>query len=781
MEKNLIIHGHFYQPPRENPYIDSILKQDSAAPYHDWNERITAECYKPNASSRILDGFGRIKRIINNYEYLSFNFGPTLMDYLAKFYPETVELIAEADRKSAEKHNGHGNAIAQVYNHIILPLASYEDKLVQIKWGIYNFKKYFGRHPEGMWLSETAINTETVQALYECGIRFTVLSPYQAALVRNNRADEGQVVSGGQIDTSRPYILKGSSGGAIAAFFYDGPISQSIAFEHLLTHADKLTEKIDSQFGHGKKMLNLATDGESYGHHEPFGDMCLAAFFADAAQKKGIYVTNYGEFLEKNPPVQEVVLEGGTDNRGTSWSCFHGVERWRSDCGCQTGGHEDWNQKWRGPLRDAMDCVRNLQDKAAHTYLNLSAEKLQHLREEYITAVYNEGQAQRLFDEYLTDGQGLDLNGFVTLMEAYKFSLYSYTSCGWFFADISGIEPVHNMRYADIALSYLEELSANADYVKEARKSFMKHLEKAQSNIPERENGAKCFEDFVVGGIYSKEHIVNHAICEIVSTDGRLSKVKEYPIYNYSISIEQSDGNYSKGVLHTPLLGKKDFVSKTLQKKYDIVNKINLDGVERKKYIKAKAEEGKEFSLKDVIYERREAIVERMLNADIKGLHNSVAVAFKRAKKIIDVISSKNVKLKPEMRDFFSTFFTMHMEHTIKGKQDYFPGKYKELEQLIEIANREGIDVNTKKLNEELVSSLENRLKGLLETLKNNELKAAADTMAFADELKLDIPRHNLENEAYRIYHKYNNTELKTEERENLEKLAEWFNINTGG
>ena len=304
--KYLILHGHFYQPPRENPFLGEIEKEISASPAHDWNERITNECYSPNAYSRILDGYGRITDMSNNYQYISFNFGPTLLDYIADKKPDLLKRILEADKLSMERL-GYGNAIAQVYNHIILPLAKKEDMVVQIKWGLYNFEKYFKRKSKGIWLSETAINLDVVDALCDCGVKFTILSPYQAHYVKGITQTD---VSGARIDTSKPYWLYGHNGKRIAVFFYDPYISNAIAFEHLLCSAEKLAERIRNAYG-DRKLVNIATDGESYGHHEPFGDMCLARYFQDNIHYDNITPTNYEHYLSICPPSEEVILHEG--------------------------------------------------------------------------------------------------------------------------------------------------------------------------------------------------------------------------------------------------------------------------------------------------------------------------------------------------------------------------------------------------------------------------------------------------------------------------------------
>src|SRR5712691_27573 len=314
------IHGHFYQPPRENPWLEAVETQDSAHPYHDWNERITVECYEPNATARILDALDRIVRIVNNYASISFNFGPTLLSWLETNAAPTYQSIIEADRVSHERLSGHGNAIAQAYNHIILPLANDRDKRTQVRWGVRDFEFRFGRKPEGMWLPETAVDIDSLEALAAEGILFTILEPQQGK------------VANGTLDPKLPYRCSLPSGRSIAIFFYDGPISRGVAFEKLLARGENFAHRLVSAFSDARKhpqLVNIATDGETYGHHHRYGDMALAYALHYIEEKKLARIANYGEFLATHPPTHEVEIA-----EETSWSCSHGVERWRSDCGC---------------------------------------------------------------------------------------------------------------------------------------------------------------------------------------------------------------------------------------------------------------------------------------------------------------------------------------------------------------------------------------------------------------------------------------------------------------
>ena len=360
MERYVCIHGHFYQPPRENPWLESIELQDSAYPYHDWNERITAECYAANAVSRILDSDQLITQIANNYSKISFNFGPTLLSWLEIYAPEVYSAIIEADRESRQLYSGHGSALAQPYNHMIMPLATKRDKYTQVVWGIRDFQHRFGRDPEGMWLPETAVDIETLETLAESGIKFTILAPNQAQRVRQIGKKEWQDVNDSTIDPTMAYSCRLPSSRSIVLFFYNDPISRAVAFEGLLSSGEQFARRIESAFSEESnwpQIVNIATDGETYGHHHRHGDMALAHALNYIETNKLARITNYGEYLEKHPPEYEVeIIEN------TSWSCVHGVERWRNDCGCNSGRNPRWNQSWRAPLREALDWLRSTLD-----------------------------------------------------------------------------------------------------------------------------------------------------------------------------------------------------------------------------------------------------------------------------------------------------------------------------------------------------------------------------------------------------------------------------------
>ncbi|MFA4915093.1 MAG: DUF3536 domain-containing protein [Syntrophales bacterium] len=493
MEKYICIHGHFYQPPRENPWLEAVEMQGSAYPYHDWNERINSECYAPNSASRIVDSECRIIDIANNYARISFNFGPTLLSWMERNASKTYQAILNADKQSVECRSGHGNALTQIYNHIIMPLANSRDKRTQILWGIKDFEYRFKRFPEGMWLSETAVDNETLDILAECGIKFTILAPRQAWRVRQIGIGKWQAVKDSRIDPTRPYLCKLTSGRTINLFFYDGPISQAVAFENLLKKGEEFADRLLSGFSDHRQwpqILHIATDGETYGHHLKFGDMALA-FALDYIESQGLAkLTNYGEYLEAHPPTHEVRIF-----ENSSWSCVHGVERWKSDCGCNSCTQPGWNQQWRKPLRDALDWLR---DRIVLLYENTAGEYLKNCweaRDNYIDVILN--RSGENMTKFLERHSSKSLNSdervtVLKLLEIQRHAMLMYTSCGWFFDDISGIETIQILQYAGRAIQLSEEV-----FHENIEDTFITKLALAKSNISIHENGAQIYKKFV--------------------------------------------------------------------------------------------------------------------------------------------------------------------------------------------------------------------------------------------------------------------------------------------
>ena len=506
MDRYICIHGHFYQPPRENPWLEAIELQDPAYPYHDWNEKITAECYATNAKSRILNDRGSIVQIVNNYAKISFNFGPTLLCWLENKAPDIYDAILEADRESQETFSGHGSALAQAYNHMILPLTNRRDTYTQILWGIHDFEHRFGRKPEGMWLPEAAVNLETLDILAELGIRFTILAPHQASRVRPIGSAKWRDVGGGKIDPTMAYAARLPSGRAISLFFYDGPISRAVAFEGLLKSGESFAQRLMGGFSDKRtwpQIVHIATDGETYGHHHRFGDMALAFALHYIESKNLARLTNYGEYLEKHPPTHEVAIF-----ENTSWSCAHGVERWRGDCGCHSGGHPGWHQAWRTPLREALDWLR---DSVAPAYEERAREYLKDpwgARDDYIQVVLDRSPEntgtflQRHAVRALAEDEKIAV---LKLLELQRHAMLMYTSCGWFFDDLSGIETVQVIQYAGRAIQLAQEIFGDT-----MQSRFLGLLEGAKSNVPEHGDGRRIYDTFVKSAMVDLEKVAAH-------------------------------------------------------------------------------------------------------------------------------------------------------------------------------------------------------------------------------------------------------------------------------
>ncbi len=505
----IVVHGHFYQPPRENPYLETIVRQPSATPCHDWNERVSQECYRPNAFARICNDQGQIVGILNNYEYISFNIGPTLMSWLEVHDPITYERIVEADRRSCQRLHGRGNAIAQVYNHIIMPLANDRDKRTQVRWGIADFRHRFGRDPQSMWLAETAVDYATLEVLVDEGLEFLILAPSQAERCRPlPTAEEPEPdwieVGGGQIDPTRPYrcyLPQGNTGGDryIDIFFYDGPISGDIGFSDALQSSEHFALRLGQAVrgDRQQQVIALATDGETFGHHKAGKERCLAYALAGEFPKRGWLPTNFAHYLSLHPPAWEVEIKPVT-----AWSCMHGVDRWQDDCGC--GGGDLWHQQWRRPLRDSLNWLR---DRLIDLYEREGRRLLRdpwQARDAYIQVILDRSPAS--VDRFLNQHQAHPLDeaersDALRLLEMQRHALLMFTSCGWFFEEISRPEGTQILRYAGRAIALAAEV-AGVDLETE----FMEQLAAAPSNV-NYDNGAAVYQQLVLTDRVSPEQV----------------------------------------------------------------------------------------------------------------------------------------------------------------------------------------------------------------------------------------------------------------------------------
>ena len=541
MEKFICIHGHFYQPPRENPWIEDVEVEDSAYPYHDWNARVTAECYAPNAASRILDGNRKIIDIVNNYKTISFNFGPTLLTWLERNNPQVYSALLDADKESLRRFSGHGSAIAQGYNHIIMPLANQRDKRTQIIWGIQDFVHRFGRFPEGMWLPETAVDLETLEMLADQGILFTILSPAQVSRVKKISETRWTEAGRETLDCSMPYTCRLPNKKSISLFILDEGIGQELAFGHLLENGDRFANRMVQSFSRypaGSGITCVVSDGETFGHHHRFADMALAYALYLIDETKPAAITIFGEYLASHPPTHEIEIK-----ENTSWSCPHGIERWRDDCGCSTAGTtirdtdshpidptrphgraaehgsfpSGWKQAWRRPLRKAMDWLR---DELVPMYENRMSRFVSdpwNARDDYIRVILD--RAPEIREQFfvrhairtLAEEEKCEI---LKLLEMQRHAMLMYTSCGWFFDDISGIESIQVLQYACRAMQLAREVTG-IDH----EPVFISYLLEAQSNIPEHGDGAAIYRNYVLRSMIDLNRIVFNYALSLLITD----------------------------------------------------------------------------------------------------------------------------------------------------------------------------------------------------------------------------------------------------------------------
>ncbi len=641
------IHGHFYQPPRENPWLEAIELQESADPFHDWNARITAECYRPNSAARIQSDDGHILGIINNYARMSFNFGPTLLSWMEKFSPETYQAILDADKESLTRFDGHGSAMAQVYNHIIMPLANERDQETQIVWGIRDFEHRFGRKPEGMWLAEAAVDTSTLEQLVKHDIKFTVLAPRQAKAMRpiaDNGADVPDAgwdsVEDGSVDPARAYLCNLPSGKSITLFFYDGPISQAVAFEGILRSGETFAQRLASGFSGQRdypQLLHIATDGETYGHHHKFGDMALAYalhYIEDAGLAK---LTNYSQYMELHPPEWEVQIV-----ERSSWSCAHGVRRWNFDCGCSSGMHHGWKQQWREPLREALDYLRDAVNAAFETKAADYFSDPWRARNGYIDVILDRNResidrfvkayASRAFSEE-------ELSTALQLMETQRQMMLMYTSCGWFFDELSGIETVQVMQYAARAIQ-LAESSLGVSL----EKQFISRLREAKSNIPGNRDGEIIYDKYVKP---SKVDLIRVGAHYAVTS---LFRPKTAHDHIYAFSIQKQDWQLLETGLPRLAVGRALVVSDiTLEKQKVTFGVLHLGDhnltagvrgtISDEAFADFSTKAGEAFKASDL------PTVIRILDQQFFGLTFSLGSLFKDERQLIlDEIISKNME-----------------------------------------------------------------------------------------------------------------------------------------
>ena len=815
-EKFLTIHGHFYQPPRENPWLEAIELQDSALPFHDWNERICKECYNPNSVSRIVDNKNQILDIVNNYQYMSFNFGPTLLSWMEEFAPLTYERIIKADIDSISEHSGHGNAIAQVYNHMIMPLANAHDKETQVKWGIRDFEYRFGRKPEGIWLAETAVDDATLKVLVDNGIKFTILSPYQALKIRKTGDKEWQDVSWGNIDPARSYkyTLKGDSKKSIALFFYDGAISKSVAFDELLKDGNRFIKRLKegvSETRNYPQLVNIATDGESYGHHTKFGDMALSYVLKIKAEDEGFKITNYAEYLDKYESDYEVDIK-----QASSWSCFHGVGRWKEDCGCSTGGHPGWNQKWREPLRNALDYLRDGLAKVFEAegpkYFN---DNPWTIRNKYIDVILDRNYVtirkfqKENFKPDLTEEQ--KVKG-MELLEIQRQAMLMYTSCGWFFSEISGIETVQIMKYAARAMQLVARFT-NEDF----ETHFKDILSQAKSNIAEFGTGKDIYERFVKPSVVTAKQIAClWAISSLYQDFEDEEDVYCYTVKRHSYQkVQKGSSNFLVGHIEISskvTLQKADLMFALMQyaggdfhcaiKEFSNDAEFNeLQATLIKTFalnpiteiIRTLDEKfGKEyFTLKDIFIEERKKILQILLKDQLEKFGNTYKEMYDQGKGSIYHMQNLGLEIPKEFK-ISAEYALSHRYNDLLAGSDGFVEDpiVQQIKDINYEAKRMNIDIDKTPSNKNFAKRIITNLNRLTKSFEIQQADTIIELFEIIEKLDLQIDISEAQNIYYnKIYHRIGDI-LENNETEPRDKdikfiklllnIGEKLNINVG-
>lgn len=815
-EKFLTIHGHFYQPPRENPWLEAIELQDSALPFHDWNERICKECYNPNSVSRIVDNKNQILDIVNNYQYMSFNFGPTLLSWMEEFAPLTYERIIKADIDSISEHSGHGNALAQVYNHMIMPLANAHDKETQVKWGIRDFEYRFGRKPEGIWLAETAVDDATLKVLVDNGIKFTILSPYQALKIRKTGDKEWQDVSWGNIDPARSYkyTLKCDSKKSIDLFFYDGAISRSVAFDELLKDGNRFIKRLKegvSETRNYPQLVNIATDGESYGHHTKFGDMALSYVLKIKAEDEGFKITNYAEYLDKYESDYEVDIK-----QASSWSCFHGVGRWKEDCGCSTGGHPGWNQKWREPLRNALDYLRDELAKVFEAegpkYFN---DNPWTIRNKYIDVILDRNYItirkfqKENFKPDLTEEQ--KVKG-MELLEIQRQAMLMYTSCGWFFSEISGIETVQIMKYAARAMQLVARFT-NEDF----ETHFKDILSQAKSNIAEFGTGKDIYEHFVKPSVVTAKQIA----CLWAISSLYQDFEDEEDVYCYTVKrlsyqkVQKGSSNFLVGHIEISskvTLQKADLMFALMQyaggdfhcaiKEFSNDAEFNeLQATLIKTFalnpiteiIRTLDEKfGKEyFTLKDIFIEERKKILQILLKDQLEKFGNTYKEMYDQGKGSIYHMQNLGLEIPKEFK-ISAEYALSHRYNDLLAGSDGFV-ETPIIQQIKDInfeAKRMNIAIDKTPSNKNFAKRIITNLNRLTKSFEIQQADTIIELFEIVEKLDLQIDISEAQNVYYnKIYHRIGDI-LENNEKEPRDKdikfiklllnIGEKLNINVG-
>ncbi len=761
------IHGHFYQPPRENPWLEAVEREESASPFHDWNERIAFECYWPNAYARIVDGEGKILHLINNYSSISFNFGPTLLPWIEKRKPHLYRRILEADREGLRRF-GCGNAMAQVYHHIILPLANERDKETEVLWGLTDFEKRFHRKAEAIWLPETAVNYPTLGVLIKHGMRYLLLSPFQARRVKPLGGRKWMDVSQGKIDTAQPYrcFLKGPCGEKLLdhyldIFFYHGTISREVSFGNLLKDGNLFCDRFMQAYQPSRKgpqLIHIATDGETYGHHKEFGEMALAYALHQGFPSRGLEIINYGAFLKRFPPTYEVEIDEGPKGEGTSWSCSHGVGRWKEDCGCTTGGKPGWNQKWRRPLREALDLLRDELSLLFEREGEKVFRDVWEARNAYIEVILDPSpeEINRFFEREGLRGidESAKIRG-LKLLEMQRHALQMFTSCGWFFADLGGLETGIILRHAARAIQLAKELTG-----RDLEDQFLRSLSEAKSNLDEKGNGSQIFHRFVRPGSVLLEQVVNHfAITSFLEGGERQRRIFSFKVEGMNEE-KMEEGNYRAligevEVTSHPALEKKSFIFGLIFSKRGLFRTWISEGRDSLRFDQLRERSlesfrrGEEelvrtftsllgtrvYTLRDTFREERNEIFQRLIEKELQESLEIYAVLFDRTKETAEALAKEGLEIPYEIRVAAEATLSHHLLAEARRLVRDFKATIErgEIDRILEEADQYGYHLR----KEEAIQVLNEMLREKMEILHRLRDSDLSDQKGLAEEIMM--------------------------------------------
>ncbi|MFH1282773.1 MAG: DUF3536 domain-containing protein [bacterium] len=796
MKRHICIHGHFYQPPRENPWLDAVEMQDSASPYHDWNKRITAECYAPNTAARILGSDTKIIDILNNYTKISFNFGPTLLYWMEKNEPEVYKSIIQGDKESKTKFSGHGSAIAQCYNHMIMPLANEMDKRTQIIWGLKDFEYRFERKPEGMWLPETAVDLKTLEIMAEFGILFAILAPHQAKSVRKIGSKNWKDVSGSKIDPKMPYLCNLPSGKKIALFFYDGGTSQSIAFGNLLNNGEEFANRLNGLFDNAldeTQLVHVAVDGETFGHHHYFGDMALAYCLHYFESNKLANITIYAEYLEKYPPTFEVEIF-----ENSSWSCAHGIERWRSNCGCNSGMNHGWAQDWRAPLRGALDWLR---DTLVNFYEENSREILRdpwEARNDYIEVIIDRSDGS--INSFLSKHSLRELSGkekikVINLLEMQRFAMFMYTSCGWFFDEVSGIETVQIIQYAVRAIQLAKEIGKL-----DLEEAFANLLERVPTNIQEFKNGGHIYELFVKPALVDFLRLGAHyAVSSLFKEYEQTAKI--YCYYARTEEYEKLENGKQKLALGKMLLrseingeealvsfavlhlGDHNFISGVREfqgnKEYGDMKKDLKEVFSRSDFAEAMRLLGKHFgsrsySLWHLFKDEQRQIVKEIYSANLGVMESTARQIMENNYPLVNMMKELRIPYPNLFKSMIAFLINTDIHRLLEQEEIDF-------NELIKIADESvkwGIELDKKELGYKLAQKVDIQMESFFKKPDDvNLLERIKNTLAVLDIIPLELNLWKSQNALFSISKKMYDEMLKKKEQE--ETASKWIDYFT--